>query len=802
MASAVGLVLINFGAWIAFSIMMFGNNIYVDRRYLLITASFLLYKTFVLMNRFHSPENMYGNSVTMFEPLFLTVGALMATVRVGQIILGDETLGAFYTTQANAKQYTAHILSCAAHGQSELKFDAAKYMDVGKRLYSNRFSFPPLLLLAAAATLPALLSIGYATVHLGERELDKLEAIVEWNWAIAHQMDKNIETLKGAKDIHTAADTMAARALSLLDTLDRDRDGLLSWEEAQLEHTLGIWRVPKLSGLVSRTWEEAGMQRQDKQLSASEIGTFGQRLRTQFATYDAWQTFDAAAATLLNRLDANGDGYIEAAEMPLRDFQASLEAAAGLQLSASDQISLSHRIEKLRERAAADCCDSEMLNAIGLTYLLSDAKREVVRIRPKERSTKAASNHTKGRAGEEEISSASSSRKRGAHELAAVQEMQNPTNATNMRRSRIGKPGIQAVGDAAEGLAADFVGASVESAAAAMDEFHEVLQPSALAKYVHALMASAGFAPPYWRFRAILHFSALLSFLFAFWCVAKPFLGYLKAFDQMQSGNLNIKGTMLETLVRKRTDYATLFPGTFFSTALLGYVVVLVMSLFFLVTITSSTFWSWIISLKFFFVFFAASLILHFGFLRMFLMNWYCQYGGEIVAPRVFSCIWFVMTAVNFVLGGLLSLWRLIFLFPAVFVKFHALDETLLNQDLSGLDIGFASFFVVTRLNYELNNPIREACISSLMPNVHMMRGIQYKATPPSEARRKIVRNRWRLAVWLHNYKSLRQLRYHAIEKAKIQEDMEKEMERDQIRWEESELAAGRMLLSEQTVTS
>eukprot|EP00747_Dinoflagellata_sp_TGD_P089954 gnl/TRDRNA2_/TRDRNA2_164512_c2_seq1.p1 gnl/TRDRNA2_/TRDRNA2_164512_c2~~gnl/TRDRNA2_/TRDRNA2_164512_c2_seq1.p1 ORF type:complete len:769 (-),score=114.81 gnl/TRDRNA2_/TRDRNA2_164512_c2_seq1:235-2271(-) len=667
-------------------------------------------------------------------------------------------------------------------------------------------------MLAAAATMPALLSIGYTTVHLGERELDKLEAAFEWHWAMAHMIDKNIET--GVGNINSMANAMAEDAMSFnqaLSRLDKNNDGMLSWQEAKLDTALGLWKAPKLAGPVRRAWSEAGGEKHPEgALGPEEIVAFGRRLRAQRAAHDAWTTMDEAAGTVHQRLDVNGDGLISRDELPVEDLQLALEVISGLEVARtkSTRSMLTRRLPELWEAASADCGHGVeggdgKLNVEGLMYLLSDARRELKRLqgrgapshdRPVHESRSSSDN------------TPSTHPETGADPLTLLQTELNVTHAASGGHGQARHQGPQdpkqAVGapdedmeheegsndamEQAAEMAGDMAETGMDAVSEALDTLVEAQAGSTFAQYAHDIMDRLGLAPPYTRYRIILYIATIISFFFAVRTVTRPFMGYIELFNKFQSGTYSLRGTTLETMCNSRTDYATFFPGTFFSTTMVGYIVVLVFVGGVLVMLTSISFWNLVLSARYYLIFFAASLVLHFGLLRQVLLNWYCVKDGEVVAPRVFACVWFCMTAVNFILGPLASVWRVLVMLPAVFVEFHALDTCLLEESMVQFDIGHCSFLVATRINYEDTSPLRQAFISAISPDGHLLRGDAHRKMPVREQRKKLVRNRWHLALWLHQHESLRPLRKQALAAKREQEAFELEVRRQE---EEQEIA-------------
>merc|ERR1740117_554184 len=104
-------------------------------------------------------------------------------------------------------------------------------------------------------------------------------------------------------------------------------------------------------------------------------------------------------------------------------------------------------------------------------------------------------------------------------------------------------------------------------------------------------------------------------------------------------------------------------------------------------------------------------------------------------------------------------------------------------------DIGHASFLVATRINYEDTSPLRNAFLSAVAPKAHLLKGEVHRKLSLREQKSKLSRNRWHLAVWLHNHESLRPLRKKAMAAVKEQQEEEEELRRQEEEQEVLELS-------------
>merc|ERR1719160_2359988 len=76
---------------------------------------------------------------------------------------------------------------------------------------------------------------------------------------------------------------------------------------------------------------------------------------------------------------------------------------------------------------------------------------------------------------------------------------------------------------------------------------------------------------------AFLYTSALIAFGFGLFIVARPFFGFRRIYEQMQSGKKKFKGFSHIEEFQERVDFATFFPGIVFSTVLSGMATVFIL---------------------------------------------------------------------------------------------------------------------------------------------------------------------------------------------------------------------------------
>merc|ERR1712183_1020744 len=103
---------------------------------------------------------------------------------------------------------------------------------------------------------------------------------------------------------------------------------------------------------------------------------------------------------------------------------------------------------------------------------------------------------------------------------------------------------------------------------------------------------------------------------------------------------------------------------------------------------------------------------------------------GEVVHPRIFSGVVVTLSIVNFALGAIASVTRFALVLPFAFLKFHLLDESLLDEDFVQFDFGVMTYLTCVMHNYEKLNPVRRGFLRVLMPDAHRL----YGPLPSSQA--------------------------------------------------------------------
>lgn len=256
------------------------------------------------------------------------------------------------------------------------------------------------------------------------------------------------------------------------------------------------------------------------------------------------------------------------------------------------------------------------------------------------------------------------------------------------------------------------------------------------------------------RMEAYLYISALVAFGFGLFIVAKPFFGFRRIYESMQSGKTRRwKGNTHLQEFEKRVDFATFFPGIVFSTVLSGMAVVFLLVFIVLNVVTNRDTYRLIWSFRKMLVWLGATVLIQLIIMRRVVLDYLCLKDGDIIRPRLFSCVYVMFVIINFALGALASLFRIIFMLPFMFIQIHTLDDCILREEFVGFDIGYTSFLTLTRVDYRLNNPVHRSFIQSLMPEAHRRFGpkpTEESRYTPEEAKRRTIRNKFWLALTLN----------------------------------------------------
>jgi len=220
-----------------------------------------------------------------------------------------------------------------------------------------------------------------------------------------------------------------------------------------------------------------------------------------------------------------------------------------------------------------------------------------------------------------------------------------------------------------------------------------------------------------------LYIAACMALWFGIWVVRRPFIGHNDLFERMQRGDKNYKGNTQMGDVESRTDFATFFPGLVFSTVLFGMAIVFVTIFSVLVVLTSESFYKWLWGFRALFAWILATTLIQLVILRRLVLDSLCIDNGDIVRPRMYACVYTIFVVMNFALGALAAISRVIFMLPFLFLQLSSLSSCVLEEDDVLWDIGYTSYLTMTRSDYRSSNPLAAAFIQVISPNAHRLFG-------------------------------------------------------------------------------
>merc|ERR1711904_280769 len=113
----------------------------------------------------------------------------------------------------------------------------------------------------------------------------------------------------------------------------------------------------------------------------------------------------------------------------------------------------------------------------------------------------------------------------------------------------------------------------------------------------------------------------------------------------------------------------------------------------------------------------------------------------------------------NLVVSTALAITRFITVAVFALVTATRVDTTPFPEKSVCLDAAYSSFLSLTALNQQRCNPVRKAFLSTMNPLCHRTFGRPSHKKPSEQSRHTLVRNRFFLALTLHNNPELRELR-------------------------------------------
>lgn len=481
-----------------------------------------------------------------------------------------------------------------------------KYTEMGKRLFGTAMRFPPLLVLSLVTTAPALIIFTY-------------EAFGAMSSAFAY--------IHGTSALQTAIATPGdhhGHAAALLEALDEDGDGLLSLGEATFGRAIAADALLEVS--------------QDA-LSQSELAEALLHARRRWASSVAWRSRKGAmtsATTYLQALDRNGDGLLELGEeFSSHDAIAGFRAGSDATISSQAWSLLSERLPDLWEKASSDCGNVEQvdmfarLDAPALACFLASARHDVVRAQAQLSRRSGSGKDTSG-----------SSDLHGQAFAQASQEDSSDNEPPFLSKAWL------TWFESMKWFTPEELDSAVHTVP---DELIPVSIKDMQKTATKLLRWVLSWGTTLMRLRIMMYIALVISLLFASFILFKPFTAYVSNVEDMQRGNHRDRD--ISPVLKQRVDYATFFPGVYFSTVCMSYVMALVFSFLGLSLVTSNIFYEVLWHLRFFLIFFGSSFLLVWLVFRQILLDRLCVEDGIVTWPRFFAIMWCVLTLYNFAIG-------------------------------------------------------------------------------------------------------------------------------------------------------
>jgi len=265
------------------------------------------------------------------------------------------------------------------------------------------------------------------------------------------------------------------------------------------------------------------------------------------------------------------------------------------------------------------------------------------------------------------------------------------------------------------------------------------------------------------RIEAGLYVAALASFWFGVFIVAMPLLGYSEIYEKLQKGDITFKGSSSMEYLKGRLDWAALFPGLLMSTVVIG-VMLIFFALFAIFTFLAipSLYLPllWQSRLVIFWLIVTVSIM---SLLKYVVLDRICVVDGEAVYPRLFSFVYVLLIILNFAVGMVSAISRLVLMLPFMFVKFHVLSATMLDDENVSWDGGYAAYLSAVKHDHDVSNPIRHGFLQAIAPECNSLFGEKPLEEPRPQSKMQRTRNRFWTSYMISKAPQLRFMRKSAL---------------------------------------
>eukprot|EP00929_Paragymnodinium_shiwhaense_P098345 TRINITY_DN5982_c0_g1_i2.p1 TRINITY_DN5982_c0_g1~~TRINITY_DN5982_c0_g1_i2.p1 ORF type:complete len:1689 (+),score=319.22 TRINITY_DN5982_c0_g1_i2:63-5129(+) len=292
--------------------------------------------------------------------------------------------------------------------------------------------------------------------------------------------------------------------------------------------------------------------------------------------------------------------------------------------------------------------------------------------------------------------------------------------------------------------------------------------------------------------------------VFALYMMSRAFSKYHQLFKAMQAGQHTFDGASARDTLRSSFSQTTVLPGMIAGTSIIGWIIATTVSFIVLIVVVllvvpavgTIIYEEFRVKFLYIGIVFASKYLIQYMFLDGSLVE-----GGDVVHPRLFAPVYFVLIFIGYITGGINAVCRTVLVSLTSVVSCCFVDFTVMPEELTALDSAYWGLLSLAYTQHEAQNPIKRAFISCLMGKlVHRAHGAppkqhddsdssssssdseadnkKKKAVAAKEGSKALIyeayeppkrsaaflraRNRFHLAVTLHNNPELRVYRRRA----------------------------------------
>ncbi|MAD33189.1 MAG: hypothetical protein CMJ88_05475 [Planctomycetes bacterium] len=309
-AQAFIFIAYSFFSFVAFGILMVGNNVYMSKHWLFLALPGFLYmlvKNCEIIARPDKSQNICVTHPPDISQLHQVLYIVWATVNVCLSILGMYTVvktyargeehGDFYMSSQESNMHVARLLSASSREE-----DPAH-----KELHHSDGDYPAFLISGAAVSLPVLIGFAFLVVYIAKVMLRYTE--------IAQNF---VQALNGTAD-----------AGEMFRLLDVNYDNKVSMNELSIDTGLTLLGKGSLSEAIRMLWRMVQRDSDEKRLNLDEARDFLKNIYVGATALRALTVgnINLASEALVRCLDKSPeDGALSEKEMPMGVLQAMMYA--------------------------------------------------------------------------------------------------------------------------------------------------------------------------------------------------------------------------------------------------------------------------------------------------------------------------------------------------------------------------------------------------------------------------------------------------------------------------------------------